>query len=238
MDVKTAKKHNEEFIRYFPLTAPTMGWYFSSILPPNPIELPSNTWTCMFKHLQDVINGEKLCFSQNASGCSGASCYFGFTKPHENAGSFLAQKEKFKEKRRYGNEFYRQIEAKRPKEKYLILSKLVEIEDDISVEVINFWVTPSSLSGLVTLSNFDSPENNNVIIPFASGCQSMWTIPYKEKTKKKPKATIGALDPAMRKYINNDSLLFSVPANRFAELARNINSSFAVTSNWLDLVAK
>jgi hypothetical protein len=92
------------------------------------------------------------------------------------------------------------------------------------------------LSGLITLSNFDSPKNNNVKIPFASGCQSMWTIPYKEKDKKQPKATVGALDPAMRKYIASDTMLFSVPAHRFNNLAKNIKKSFARENNWLTLI--
>lgn len=200
--------------------------------------MPSETWTCMFKHLPDVASDKALCFSQESSGCSGASCYFGFSKPHEKAGSFLAEKEKFKEKAQYGNESYKQIQAKRPKEKFLILSKIENIADDFHIEVINYWVTPLVLSGLVTLSNFDKPNNNNVNIPFASGCQSMWTIPYKEKTKKGPKSTIGALDPAMRKYIQDDALLFSIPANRFVELSESIKNSFAARGKWLKLIAK
>lgn len=238
MDAKIVKKHNEIFTHYFPTTMAPLGWYFSSVVPALAIEMPPEKWTCMFKSLEEVSAGKALCFSQQATGCSGASCYFGFTVPHEQAGSFLAKKEKFKEKSSYGNEFYKNIEAREPKGKYLILSRIEDIEDSISVEVVNYLVTPRSLSGLVTLSNFDSPENNNVTIPFASGCQSMWTIPYKEKVKKKPQATIGALDPAMRKYIKNDSLLFSVPTNRFIELSNSIKDSFANGDRWLNLLQK
>ena len=57
-----------------------------------------------------------------------------------------------------------------------------------------------------------------------------------EKDQEKPKATIGALDPAMRKYIQNESLLFSVPASRFVELSQNIKNSFADNSKWLKLI--
>ncbi len=64
----------------------------------------------------------------------------------------------------------------------------------------------------------------------------MWTIPYKEKDEKHPKATVGALDPAMRKYIASDTILFSLPANRFHKMAVNIKSSFADENNWLDLI--
>jgi hypothetical protein len=236
MDSGRVKKANREFIRHFPITQPSMGWYFSSAPPKDAITLPTDTWTCMFKYIDDIAKGNKICFSENSSGCPGASCYFGFSEPSEKAGGFLACKEKYKETVAYGNDFYHQIKAREPLKKYLILSNIDEIEDGIDIEVVNYWVTPLSLSGLVTLSNFDSSENNNVIIPFASGCQSMWTIPYKEKMKEFPKATIGAVDPAMRKYIASDTILFSVPATRFFSMANKINMSFACDNTWLDII--
>lgn len=236
MDSGRIKKANRDFISNFPVTQPSMGWYFSSAAPEDAIKLPTDIWTCMFKYIDDVAKGYKICFSKSSVGCAGASCYFGFSQPGENAGEFLASKEKFKENIAYGNEFYRQIKAEVPRKNYLILSNIEQIEDGICIEVVNYWVNPLSLCGLVTLSNFDSPKNNNVNIPFASGCQSMWTIPYKEKGKKHPKATLGALDPAMRKYIASDTILFSVPANRFHKMAENIKSSFACESNWSDLI--
>ncbi len=236
MDSRIIKKSNREFVRHFPVTLPSMGWYFSSVLPEDSIELQANKWTCMFKHIEDVTKGNKISFSRNSSGCSGAACYFGFTQPNEKAGGFLASEEKYKENIAYGNEFYNQIKAEEPRKKYLILSKLEQIKDNISIEVVNYWVNPLGLSGLVTLSNFDSPENNNVTVPFASGCQSMWTIPYKEKNKKQPRATVGALDPAMRKYIASNTILFSVPSIRFKSMAENIKKSFASENNWLSLI--
>ncbi len=236
MDSRIIKKDNLEFIRYFPTTLPSMGWYFSSVTPKDSIELQPDKWTCMFKHIAEVAKGKKICFSKNSAGCSGAACYFGFTQPNEKAGGFLASKEKFKENVTYSNEFYRQIKAKEPQNKFLVLSNLEQIEDNICIEVVNYWVNPLILSGLITLSNFDSPKNNNVKIPFASGCQSMWTIPYKEKDKKHPKATVGALDPTIRQYIASDTILFSVPASRFNSLAKNIKKSFASENYWLTLI--
>ena len=72
----------------------------------------------MFKHIEDVTKGNKISFSQNFAGCSGAACYFGFTQPNEKAGGFLASEEKFKENISYGNEFYNQIKAEEPRKKY------------------------------------------------------------------------------------------------------------------------
>jgi hypothetical protein len=181
-----------------------------------------------YLHIDDVAKEKRIAFSEMSAGCSGASCYFGFKKPNEKAGVFLTLKEKFKENAIYGNEFYQQIKAREPKKKYLILANLEQMEETICVEVVNYWVNPMSLSGLVTLSNYDSLENNNVNIPFASGCQSMWTIPYKEKKKRLQKATVGA----------SDTILFSVPANRFNNMAKNIEKSFANENNWLSTIKK
>jgi hypothetical protein len=106
------------------------------------------------------------------------------------------------------------------------------------VEVVNFWVGAESLAGLVTLSNFDQSTNDNVIIPFASGCQSMWTLPYRQQLGEHGLATVGALDPAMRCYLPGKVLLFSMPAGRFVELAGKVDRSFAVKDDWLELVGK
>ena len=97
MDSAIVKKNNRKFARHFPQVLPSMGWFFSMDMPKDSIELQPDVWTCMFKHIEDVANGSKICFSKHSAGCSGASCYFGFTKPGDKAGAFLATKEKFKE---------------------------------------------------------------------------------------------------------------------------------------------
>ncbi len=238
MNCRIIKQANTDFTRRFPVTMPTMGWYFTSTVPDNAITMPPDTWTCMFKHLEDVVKGRAICFSKGAAGCAGASCYFGFTQPSEKAGSFLGTKEKFKQNADLGKAFYRQIQAGNPEDTCLVWGNIEHMTDDIRIEVVNYWVNPLSLTGLVTLANFDSPENDNVTIPFASGCQSMWTMPYKESDNAHPRATVGALDPAMRKYIPADTVLFSVPANRFCSMAKTIEESFACENSWTDLIQK
>ncbi len=169
----------------------------------------------MFRHIDNVANGKQLCFSAKLSGCSGAACYLGFKKPDKHAGGFLAEKEKFKSCIEYGEAFYKDIQAVTAKDNYLILARIQDIPQAMNIEIINLWVNALALTGLVTLANYDRATNNNVSIPFASGCQSMWTIPYKEKSKQTPKSVVGGMDPAMRKYISSETLLFSMPSERF-----------------------
>ncbi len=236
MDSGIIKKDQQLFLRHFRAMMPAMGWYFSSRRSDDAIVFPSGKWACMFSRIHEVASGGRLCFSKNAAGCGGAACYLGFKNPGPDAGRFLASKEKFKEKDDYGNAFYHQINAIPCTDRFLELSCLENIGDHMDIQVVNLWVDPLSLSGLVTLFNFDSEMNNNVSIPFASGCQGMWTMPYKEKDENRPRAIVGALDPAMRRYIAKDTLLFSVPANRFHVVANKIEKSFAGKKEWLSLV--
>lgn len=236
MDSGIIKNSLVKFTQYIPPALPPMGWYFSEKQVENAIVFEKNKWTCMFQYIEQVAAGKQLCFSSQLSGCEGAACYLGFKTPGRNAGSFLAQKEKFKKCIEYGEQFYKQIKAIRAKSEYLILSRVRDVPEKTTIEVINLWGNAVSLTGLVTLANYDRPTNNNVRIPFASGCQGMWTIPYKEKTSQAPKAIVGCMDPAMRKYIASDVLLFSVPSERFMELTENAQDSFVQNSAWKELL--
>lgn len=224
--------------QFIPVEIPSMGWYFSGEQPANALVFEKGKWTCMFQYMEQIANGKRVCFSANLSGCSGAACYLGFKTPSPQAGSFLAKKEKFKNCIEYGEVFYNEIQAVKAKNNYLILSRIQDIPENTGIEVINLWVNAMSLTGLVTLANYDKPTNNNVLIPFASGCQSMWTMPYKEKSNLNQKAIVGGTDPAMRKYISSEVLLFSLSSERFVELAANIPDSFLPNSTWRDLLNK
>lgn len=98
------------------------------------------------------------------------------------------------------------------------MERLDKLRDGTVPDVVTLWVNAESLSGLVTLANYDRPTNDNVMIPFASGCQSIWTIPFKEKYQELPKCVAGMMDPAVRKYLSSDLLSFSMPVKRFMKI--------------------
>ena len=50
MDSGIIKKANLDFISRFPITMPSMGWYFSSVAYEDAIELSSDLWICMLLH--------------------------------------------------------------------------------------------------------------------------------------------------------------------------------------------
>lgn len=94
------------------------------------------------------------------------------------------------------------------------------------MEVVNLWTGASSLSVLHTLANYDRATNDNVIMPFSSGCQSIWTLPYKEAGNEMPRAIAGSLDPTVRMFLPEGTISFSVPSGRFIEMCDNIEGSF------------
>jgi len=207
---------------------PPMCWRFSSTEPNHALFPKPSAWHCLFQFIKDVSDGNQLCLSREASGCSGAATYLGFKKPGPNAGTFLFKKERFKKDMQLANRFYQDINATPAASKYAVLSRVDNLTDNDFPEVIVLWVNASTLTSLVTLANFDRTTNNNVIIPFASGCQSIWTIPYNEKHQDKPKAVVGLMDPSIRKLLPHDLVSFSVITSRFIEMANNVPDSFII----------
>ena len=84
----------------------------------------------------------------------------------------------------------------------------------------------AALSDLHTLANYDRSGNDNVIMPFSSGCQSIWTLPYKESASESQRAVAGSLDPTVRGFLPAGTIPFSVTARRLVALWGTIQGSF------------
>jgi hypothetical protein len=227
--ISTSKKTAagvEVLEKHLKFAYPPMCWRFTSTKPGNAISPRPNAWSCMFQFITDVSDGKQLCISSEYPGCSGVATYLGFKKPGPNVGSFLAVKERFKKNVQLGNVFYQDIDAVPASAKYAVLSRVDNLTENDYPEVVVLWVNAVTLSSLVTLANYDTATNDNVIIPFASGCQGIYTIPYKEKVRNLPRAVVGLMDPSIRKLIPPDVLSFSVVTDRFIEMADNAAGSF------------
>lgn len=232
--VRSAELQNaiNQISAVIPQAHPATGWYYSEKKPTRCIVPDKKIWSCMFGFLSRLFSGEIICFSPDHPGCAGASCYLGYTSPPEDAGSFLAGKEKFKKNKELGDAFYAGLEVIPADHTYALWQQLVKIPDESQVEVVNLWIQADSLSGLVTLANYDRASNNNVMIPFSSGCQSIWTIPYSEKDNAEPKCVVGGMDPVVRSYLAAEVVTFSMVADRFLEMANNITGSFLESKRW------
>jgi hypothetical protein len=90
----------------------------------------------------------------------------------------------------------------------------------------------------VALNTFYQPGNDNVIIPFASGCQSTCLIPWNEASRERPKAVVGMTDISARPVIDPDLLSFTAPFAMFLEMESNIPGSFLEKGAWQKVISR
>jgi hypothetical protein len=124
--------------------------------------------------------------------------------------------------------------------RYVVLKPLRETDlDRDNVRSITFLVNPDQLSALAILANYDGQDNENVVMPFAAGCQSMGIFTYRENGKPNPRAVVGLIDLSarqnVRRQLGKDLLSFSVTAAMFRRMEANVEGSFLERPLWKSL---
>jgi uncharacterized protein (DUF169 family) len=124
---------------------------------------------------------------------------------------------------------------------FVVFKPLAQIEPaQEAPKVIIFFVDPDQLSSLVVLANYDRPDNLNVIIPYAAGCQTIGIYPYREAEAERQRAVVGLTDLSARTYIRKqlaDNLMtFAVPLAMFEEMEHNVEGSFLERPTWQALL--
>lgn len=127
-----------------------------------------------------------------------------------------------------------------PKE-FVVFKPLSEVDDTKEKpEVVIFFADPDQFSALAVLANYGRPDNENVIIPFAAGCQSIGIYPYREAQRKNPRAVAGLIDITARLQVKNqlgDNLLtMALPLALYREMENNVKGSFLQRHTWQELV--
>jgi len=125
--------------------------------------------------------------------------------------------------------------------KYIVFKPLQDV--NISIEkpqTVIFFVNPDQLSALTILANYGREGNENVIIPYAAGCQTIGIYPYREAISDNPRAVVGLTDISARVYIRkqlgDDLMSFAVPLSLYDEMEQNIPGSFLERHSWKDLM--
>ena len=227
VDTNQVIKAVEELGRHVDFMLAPTALHFAGSLPKDSLAPPPDGWACIFSFMLRVQDGDVAAFSREAPGCAGAISYFGFQNlPVIPAAIFLSGRERLKKNAALAAAFYNEVQPPPALKSFLVFRRLDSAPADTTVEVVNLWVGASSLSILHTLANYDRAGNDNVIMPFSSGCQSIWTLPYKEKNREEPRAVAGSLDPTVRRFLPEGAISFSVSANRLLEMCSNIPGSF------------
>ena len=92
------------------------------------------------------------------------------------------------------------------------------------------------------MANYGRGDNENVIIPYAAGCQAIGIYAYREAQSARPRAVAGLTDLSARLYIRKqlgeaDLLTFAVAFALFEEMENNVSGSFLERPTWQALVA-
>lgn len=110
-----------------------------------------------------------------------------------------------------------------------------------SPEVVVFLANPDQLSALVVLANYGRGHNENVIVPFAAGCQSVGIYPYQEARRENPRAVMGLVDLSARlqlRRLGENLFSFAVPYPMFREMEENVPGSFLDRPTWKRLTGE
>ncbi|MBI5017850.1 MAG: DUF169 domain-containing protein [Deltaproteobacteria bacterium] len=109
-------------------------------------------------------------------------------------------------------------------------------------QVVVLLADPNQLSALVILANYGRGYNENVIVPFAAGCQSIGLYPYREGRSETPRAVMGLVDLSARLQLKprmGDNLFsFAVPYRMFQEMEADVPGSFLDRPTWKKLTGR
>lgn len=116
---------------------------------------------------------------------------------------------------------------------------LVDPNQETPISVV-FFCDPDQFSAIGVLSNYCFDGNENVIFPFAAGCQAIGIYSYDEAEKDEPKAVAGLMDLSARLYLRNhfgDNVMsMSLPWSMFMTMEENVAGSFLERNTWSKLL--
>jgi hypothetical protein len=124
--------------------------------------------------------------------------------------------------------------------RYVVVKPLESADPQTEdIKSVTFFVDPDRLSALVILANYTEPDKENVIVPWAAGCQVMGIFGYRELEREHPRAIIGLTDLSARETVRaslgKDVMSFTAPWPVFQKMEENVENSFLQRHTWRHL---
>ncbi len=134
-------------------------------------------------------------------------------------------------------DFVKNLPIMEPPASFTLFKPLAQVDRAKETpEVVVFLATPDQLSALVILANYGRKGNENVIIPYAAGCQTIGIYPYREARSENPRAIVGLTDISARenlkKQLDRDLFSFAIPWRLFLEMEGDVEGSFLQRRTW------
>lgn len=241
MESRLVKELN---LRYEPVAV-----LLSNEKPAGALQGKEGQWSCVIPLFIAAAKGKTSVFERKTTGCIGGKKGLGFGQyPNYPDGIeyFLTvgksgqfEGEGYKKDPALGAEFVECLPMVDIPYQYVIFKPLSQVDAAKEIpELIMFYVNNDQLSALTVLANYYRPGNENVMIPFSSGCQAVFLIPYGEAQKENPRAVVGLTDITVRPMVEADMLSFSVPYKMFLAMEENVAGSFLEKHAWHKVVAR
>jgi uncharacterized protein (DUF169 family) len=126
--------------------------------------------------------------------------------------------------------------------KYVLFKPLKRVQEaDGNPATVIFLGDQDQIAALTVLANYGRGHNENVIFPFAAGCQSIGIYPFREAQRQQPRAVLGLNDISARLYLGRmlkgQVLSFAAPFALYREMEENLSGSFLEGNTWRELTA-
>ncbi|MCX7982325.1 MAG: DUF169 domain-containing protein [Syntrophales bacterium] len=124
--------------------------------------------------------------------------------------------------------------------RFVVFKPLERVVPEDRPKTVIFFLRPDELSALVVLANYAREGNENVIIPFGAGCQTIGIYPYREGERHPPRGVVGLTDISARLFTKKQMgeanfLTFAVPWEMYLELEDHVGGSFLERPTWRQL---
>jgi len=193
---------------------------------------------CIISQLLRVRRGESICMQSHSTNCIGGKRYMMFTDSMpQRFECYIShypdgKGERYKMHPEQVNQFWDNLPKLPTKGDNVIFKRWDQLEERDEPDAVIFFATPDVLSGLFTLTCFDSTAEDAVIAPFGAGCTNLIYYPYREELNGTGRAVLGLMDPSARKCAKADLVTFAIPITKFMEIIDQMEESFLITDTW------
>ncbi len=217
-----------------------LGIYYTNDEPEG-ITPKTGIHLCMIGLLKKARNsGKTVYFDKNHFGCPGGAYYMGFLElPMPNIEHFLScgipgqmEGERYIKTPELARKYIEKVKPRPAPAAFCAFKPIEKFQRDERPEIVVFFASPDTLSGLFTLTNYALERTDGVYTPFGSGCSTILTHPLKEAEKEEPRAVLGMFDVSARPMVEKDVLTLSMPYSVFLKLVENVSGSFLQTESW------
>jgi len=240
MNTQLQARFVEKWSQYFPGADLPLAFFYTD--EPGDVEIAaaSETHRCMICDLAKARHGTPLGFDTAGAVCSGAKRYLGFRQQlMPNFSYFLScgiegklEGERYKKSPEIVEELMEKAPHFEAPAKYIVFKRWDTLKPADEPAVVVFFAKPDVLSGLFTLSGFETAEVQAVIAPFAAGCGSIVQYPYLELESEHPRAVLGMFDVSARPCVPEQTLTFAIPMPKFERMVADMDQSFLITESW------